>query len=215
MTAAPSINHVFLDLDGTLTDPKQGITLSVTYALQQMGLEAPDPDTLGWVIGSALVKSFAELGVRDVQAALEHYRRRFSDVGIYENRPYAGVEEMLGTLQAEGRRLCLVTAKPHVYVRRITEHFGLAPYLVHEFGPELDGTRNDKADLLAHALETTGADPERAVMVGDRMYDFAAAQANGVRSIAVTWGYGDESEWALADYRCDAMQDLPALIGNL
>ena len=188
--------HVFLDLDGTLTDPKPGITRSVIHALECMGLDAPVPDELDWVIGPALVDSFARLGVKDVQAALGHYRMRYADVGLFENTPYDGVEAALTALQGAGKTLCVATAKPHVYARRITKHFGLARFMAHEFGPELDGTRNDKGELLAHALELTGVDPRTAVMVGDRHHDIDAARAVGMQAVAVRWGYGTPGEWA-------------------
>ncbi|MEZ5714798.1 MAG: HAD hydrolase-like protein [Paracoccaceae bacterium] len=207
--------HVFLDLDGTLTDPKEGITRSVVHALEAMGLAAPEADALDWVIGPALVDSFARLGVEDVQTALAHYRARFGEVGLFENRPYDGIAEVLAALRQAGHVLCLATAKPHVFARRITERFGLAPYLAHEFGPELDGTRNDKGALLAHALEVTGADPARAVMVGDRHHDSRAARAVGMKAVAVTWGYGNAAEWAEADRLCHDPRDLPAAIAAL
>ncbi len=207
--------HVFLDLDGTLTDPKEGITRSVIFALERMGLKAPEADALDWVIGPALVESFARLGVGDVQAALGHYRARYGDVGLYENAPYEGIGAVLAGLRAAGHVLCLATAKPHVYARRITGRFGLDTHLAHQFGPELDGTRNDKGVLLAHALEVTGADPRRAVMVGDRHHDIDAARAVGMKALAVSWGYGNAEEWARADAICHSPRDLAGAVAAL
>ena len=209
------MGHVFLDLDGTLTDPKPGITLSVIHALTEMGVAAPDPDDLEWVIGPALVDSFARLGVEDVQAALGHYRARYTDVGLFENTPYVGVVDMLKGLQGAGYALHVATAKPHAYARRITAHFGLADFMTHEFGPELDGTRNNKGELLAHALEVTGADPAQSVMVGDRHHDYDAARFVGMKAVAVTWGYGNDREWQAADAICHDIGDLPAVIAGL
>ncbi|WP_212522722.1 HAD hydrolase-like protein [Actibacterium sp. MT2.3-13A] len=190
---------VFLDLDGTLTDPKPGITRSVVHALESLGLGAPDPDSLNWVIGPPLVESFEKLGAPDPQAALAAYRARYTDVGLYENRVFDGIPEVLAGLRAAGHVLHLATAKPHVYARRITAHFGLARHLTLEFGPELDGTRNDKADLLTHALEITGARAEASVMIGDRHHDIDAARAVGMKAIGVLWGYGPRAELAGAD----------------
>lgn len=206
---------VFLDLDGTLTDPKPGITRSAVYALEKLGVPSPPADELTWMIGPALVWSFEKLGVPDPEAALAAYRERYTSVGLFENRVYDGIPQVLRDLRAAGHQLCLATAKPHAYARRITAHFGLADFMSHEFGPELDGTRNDKAELLAHALQVTGARPETSVMIGDRHHDLDAASANGMASIAVTWGYGGAEELSGATRTCHAVADLPKAVAAL
>lgn len=205
---------VFLDLDGTLTDPKEGITKSVIYALEKLGHEAPAPDELTWVIGPALVDSFSELGVDDPNHAVALYRERFSTIGLFENTPYPGVEDVLKRLAAR-YRLCLATAKPLVFAKRITAKFGLDRHLFAQFGPELDGTRNDKGELLAHALGVLGERAENCVMVGDRHHDIDAAKSVAMASVAVTWGYGSADEHAQADATCNTLAQLPNLIETL
>jgi len=209
------LSTVFLDLDGTLTDPKIGITKSFIYALEKLDLPAPHMDELEWVIGPALQDSFAQLQVPDLQVAIDLYRERYTSVGLLENSLYSGIIPALEQLQGADYRMCLATAKPHAYARKITAHFGLAPFLEHQFGPELDGTRNNKGDLLAYALELTGIDPAQSVMVGDRHHDFDAARAVGMKAIAVTWGYGSAKEWATADVVCEMPQDLPVVIKEI
>ncbi|MCK4711307.1 MAG: HAD hydrolase-like protein, partial [Marinosulfonomonas sp.] len=184
------MSTVFLDLDGTLTDPKPGVTKSFIYALEKLGHVAPTMDDLEWVIGPALVESFTQLKVDDPQMAIDLYRERYTTVGLFENRVYDGIPDLLAGLKDTGYTMCLATAKPHAYARKITAHFGLAGYLTHEFGPELDGTRNNKGDLLAHALSVTGYAAETSIMVGDRHHDIDAARAVGMKAIGVTWGYG-------------------------
>lgn len=206
---------VFLDLDGTLTDPKPGITRSIVHALEALGLDAPDPDSLAWAIGPALVDTFAQLGVADPQAALGHYRARYAQVGLFENRVYEGIPEALTDLRDAGHRLFIATAKPHAYARRITAHFGLAPFFEAEFGPELDGTRNDKGALLAHARAVLRLGDVPALMVGDRKHDHRAARATGMAALAVRWGYGDDSEHALADEVCDTPFGLAEAVRTL
>ena len=206
---------VFLDLDGTLVDPKPGITDSVRYALRQLGQPVPAADDLHWVIGPPLLESFASLGVPDHQAALDLYRARYSAGGMYDAEVYAGIPEVLQWLKARGDRLVLMTAKPHVYARKITARLGLAAWLDAEYGPELDGTRNDKAELLAHAMAEVGVTSKQAVMVGDRSHDIAAARANGIGSVAVTWGYGTKEEWRRTDAVCARPADLVELITRL
>ena len=203
---------VFLDLDGTLTDPKPGITRSIVHALEALGMEAPDPDSLTWAIGPALVDSFARLGVTDPEAALKHYRARYTDIGLFENRVYDGIPEALAELRDDGYRMFIATAKPHAYARRITAHFGLAEFFEAEFGPELDGTRNDKGALLNHARDVLGLGAVPALMVGDRQHDHRAARACGMAALAVRWGYGDDSEHALADGICDTPSNLAGAV---
>ncbi len=206
---------VFVDLDGTLTDPKPGITRSIVHALEVLGLDAPDPDSLTWAIGPTLVDTFAQLGVADPEAALGHYRARYTDVGLFENRVYDGIPQALTDLRDAGHRLFIATAKPHAYARRITAHFDLAQYFEAEFGPELDGTRNDKGALLAHARAELGLGDVPALMVGDRMHDHRAARANDMGALAVRWGYGDHSEHVLADGVCDTPFELAEAVRTL
>ncbi len=195
------MNTVFLDLDGTLTDAGPGIVASVIHALEALGVAPPAPESLGWVVGPALVDSFARLGVPDTTAALRLYRERYTTVGLFENSVYPGIPDALTALGAR-YRLCLATAKPHAYATRITAHFGLARHMAHEFGPELDGTRNDKGELLAYALDRLGLEAANCVMVGDRHHDIDAAKAVGMASVAVSWGYGLPGEHAGADGIC-------------
>lgn len=205
---------VFLDLDGTLTDPKPGITKSFIYALDKLGLPTPAPNDLEWVIGPALIDSFIQLKVPDPQAAIALYRERYTDVGLFENRVYDGIPEVLAGLQDAGYVMNLATAKPHAYARKITAHFGLSQYLTHEFGPELDGTRNNKGELLAYALNKIGQTADDSVMIGDRHHDIDAARAVGMKSIAVTWGYGSGEELGQADAICDTPAELQAMIAR-
>lgn len=187
---------VFLDLDGTLTDPKTGITRSIRHALTALGREAPDEDALTWCIGPQLIHSFETLlGDADLATrALALYRQRFGTVGLFENRVYDDVPEMLRRLRSAGCRLHLATSKPHVYASRIVAHFGLDAWVETVFGAELDGTRGEKTPLLAHALAVTGADPARAVMLGDRMHDVVGARANRLPCVGALWGFGGADE---------------------
>ena len=122
---------------------------------------------------------------------------------------------MLDRLKNDGHRLYLATAKPIVAARKITAHFGLAPSMIAEFGPELDGTRNFKGDLLEHALKVTGETASDAVMVGDRHHDIHAAAHVGMPSIAVQWGYGSADEWADADHVIETPPNLHDILAAL
>ena len=192
----PTEPTLFFDLDGTLTDPKPGITGSIQYALEKLDRPVPSRDELTWCIGPPLRASFAALlgGEELADRAVVLYRERFSDVGLFENSLYPDIPAVLATLAQSPRRMFVATSKPHVFASRIIEHFGLAGYFEHVFGSELDGTRVHKADLLAYALAETGVDPSQALMIGDRSHDVAGAKANGVEAIGVTYGYGSPEE---------------------
>ena len=187
---------LFFDLDGTLTDPKPGITGSIQYALRKLDRPVPSQDELAWCIGPPLRASFVTLlgGEEHADRAVELYRERFSDVGLFENSVYPEIEGVLAKLGQSGFRMFVATSKPHVFARRIIDHFGLNSYFEHVFGSELDGTRVHKADLLAYALEQTGADPSRSLMIGDHSHDVLGAKANGIEAIGVTYGYGSREE---------------------
>jgi len=196
---------VLLDLDGTLTDPKDGITRSIRYALERLARPSPDDADLLFAIGPPLRASFARLmkteDAEAIEVAMTLYRERFATVGLFENRVYDGIPEMLAALKHNGCKLLLATAKPHVYALQILEHFKLLTHFDGIYGSELDGTRQHKADLLDHLLTCEKLDPayRLTVMVGDRHHDIDAAHANGCGAMAVSWGYGSEAELAHAD----------------
>ncbi|VIO77921.1 5'-nucleotidase [Bradyrhizobium ivorense] len=192
----PTDGAIFFDLDGTLTDPKPGITGSIQYALEKLGRKVPTQDELTWCIGPPLRASFAMLlgGEEYADRAIELYRERFGTVGLFENSVYPDIAEVLAALRATPRRMFVATSKPHVFATRIIAHFGLSEHFDHVFGSELDGTRVNKVELLAYALEQTGADPASAVMIGDRSHDVIGAKRNGIRAVGVTYGYGSAEE---------------------
>lgn len=206
---------VFLDLDGTLTDPAEGITSALNYALENMGYPRRDPAELCRLIGPPLEQAFIHLGVEDTERAILLYREEYMDTGLFQNVPYPGILDALREMKERGRSLVLMTAKPHLYARRITAHFGIAPFMHAEYGPEMDGTRKNKWDLLAHALKEMQVDPAQSVMVGDRSHDFLAAARNGMPSIGVRWGYGSDAELSQANVCCDRVSDLPGKVLQL
>jgi len=191
---------LFFDLDGTLTDPKDGIVRCIGHALAALGETVPADDDLLWCIGPPLQTSFAQMlgGQERVEQAVQLYRERFSTIGMFENAVYDGVPALLETLKSHGHRLYLATSKPHVYADKILDHFELSGFFERSFGAELDGTRADKTDLLAYAIAQTGALPDTAWMVGDRKHDMIGARANRVKGIGVLYGYGSRDELELA-----------------
>jgi phosphoglycolate phosphatase len=191
------MDAIYFDLDGTLTDPKPGITRSIQYALQRLDHPTmPTEDELTWCIGPPLRASFVRLLGAETSAdlAVSYYRERFSDIGLYENGVYDGIGEVLTSLCASGHRLFVATSKPHVFAERIIDHFGLRDHFERVFGSELDGTRVDKSHLLEYALKQASVDPSKTLMIGDRSHDMVGAVNNGMKGIGVLYGYGSQDE---------------------
>jgi phosphoglycolate phosphatase len=190
--------NLLFDLDGTLTDPFQGITKSISFALNMLGRKSPPRENLRWCIGPPLKKSFAKLLASDDDAlaekALSCYRERFGVVGLFENEIYDGILDALEALQDNGHTLYVATSKPAVYAERIIDHFGLYRYFRRIYGSELDGTRNDKTILISHILQRESIAASETLMIGDREHDILGAKENGVYGLGVLWGYGTKDE---------------------
>lgn len=210
---------VLFDLDGTLTDPKVGITLSVQYALEKMGILEEDPDTLTTFIGPPLLSSFKELyHMNDEEAiqAIGYYRERFSTTGLYENKVYLGIKELLANLKNQGKKLIVATSKPTEFSTQILEHFNLKQFFTSIVGSNLDGSRTEKGDVIEFALAGENIpDLSKVVMIGDRKYDVIGAKKNNIDVIAVTYGYGSYQELVDVDpsYIVSSVDELAALLG--
>ena len=216
MNAVIPARTLLFDLDGTLTDNYAGIAASIRHALARLAAPEPTDAELRACVGPPLRGSFARLlATRDdavVEQAVAHYRERFSDVGWKENVPYPGVAEALAALADDGTPMFLCTAKPETFARRIVEHFGFAPHFRGIYGADFAGRFDDKATLMAHLLAQEGVAAAQASMIGDRGHDIRAARANGVRAVAVHWGYGSDEELADADAHVAVPGDLPGTL---
>ena len=212
--------HIFFDLDGTLTDPAQGITNSFIHALKYFGRELPSYEELCKLIGPPLPYSFETiLGFpkEKVMEAVAKYREYFATKGLFENSVYPGIPELLQTLKEKGKHLVVATSKPEEYSIKIIEHFGLSNYFDFVCGSLMDESRSKKAEVIAYALERCGLgedDQSRVLMVGDRLHDIEGAQQNGLKSCGVLFGYGsrEELEEAGADYIVKDVMDLYKVI---
>lgn len=216
--------YILFDLDGTLTDPKIGITSSVQYALRAFGIEEPDLDQLEPFIGPPLVDSFMEFyGFTREQAflAVEKYRERFDHQGIYENEMYLGIDVMLSKLKESKKQLAIASSKPTPLVIRVLEHFHIKDYFDYIVGNELDGRRGKKEEVVEEALRLmvpSALDAtkrkECVAMVGDRKFDIEGAKAHGLTSVGVSFGYAPAGELAAAgaDYIVDTVSQLEAIL---
>jgi len=187
---------VLFDLDGTLTDPGEGIIKSLKVALGSAAIPIPSNERLSACIGPPLHDSLRELGARPNQVAdlIEIYRARYRDVGMFENAVYPGVPELLEHLASSGCRLFIATSKPTSIAEPILEHFKLRHFFEGVYGANLDGSLGDKVELLSHIHSETGLVTPESAFVGDRRYDMSAAREHGMRAIGVLWGYGTRGE---------------------
>ena len=216
--------YILFDLDGTLTDPKLGITSSVQYALRALGIEEPSLDRLEPFIGPPLADSFREfygLEGERLATAIDKYRERFATQGIFENEIYPGIPQMLADLKAKDKLLAIASSKPTLFVEQILEHFEIGKYFDHVVGSNMDGTRGTKEEVVEETLrqmltvELTPAQKRDAVaMVGDRKFDIEGARAHGITSVGVLFGYAPEGELeeAGADYIVNSVRSLQVLL---
>ena len=190
--------NLFFDLDGTITHSAEGIINSVSYAVEKMGFPVPPRSELFHYIGPPLIRSFTQdfnLNHEDGERAVAYYREYYLQKGIFECYVFDGMAELLKGLSEEGYRLVLATCKPTMMAQRILEHFDLRKYFAMVSGPELDGTRNEKHEVIAYAMEAFGIeDPQEVLMIGDRRDDVQGARRMGIDCIGVTWGFGSREE---------------------
>ena len=206
--------YILFDLDGTLTDPKEGITRCVQYSLRSFGIEE-DTENLTPFIGPPLAQMFESSYGIDGAAATAKYRERYATVGIFENRVYDGIAQMLVKLKAAEKMLALATSKPEVFARRILEKYELSQYFDVTVGSELDGRRTDKAEVIAEALRQLGnPDKDDAIMVGDRRHDVIGAKKCGIKCIGVRFGFAEQGELekAGADYIAGSVSELSDML---
>lgn len=195
-----SFQYIFFDLDGTITESGPGIIASVRYSLEKMGYPSDDTETLKKFIGPPLKDSYMRFyGMTREQAeeAICCYREYYADKGIFENALYEGITDSLRRLKDAGKKLVIATSKPEKYAKMIAEHFGFAVYFDEICGATMDEKLVEKADIIAYAMDKLDLKPEnqqKILMVGDRKHDILGAKANGLKSMGVLFGYGDQAE---------------------
>lgn len=210
---------ILFDLDGTLTDPREGITKSVQHALKAYGIEEPDLDKLCPFIGPPLADSFQEFygfNEKEARAAIPVFHEYFIDRGIFENRVFPGIEALLSELKEAGCTLAVATSKPELFAGQILDHFKLREFFALVGGADMEETRVKKGDVILYTLkqlEKLMGEPicrSRVLMVGDRMHDVIGAKEAGIACMGVLYGYGDREELtkAGADELAESVPDL-------
>ena len=214
------IRNVLFDLDGTLTDPAEGIVRCIQHSLTRLAICCPPHEELTRFIGPPLREVFVSVCNSSDQELIERavaiFRERFSTIGLFENTPYPEVPPMLSRLQSD-YRLFVATSKPQVYAEKILNHFLLSDHFVEIHGNDLEGRLDDKAELVKELLDRRNLDPNETIMVGDRMHDIVAATKNEMMSLGVTYGYGSQEELVDAGvhYLCGSPLEVAAQIERL
>ncbi|MGQ0827417.1 MAG: HAD family hydrolase [Bacteroidota bacterium] len=210
------IDNILFDLDGTLTDPKEGIINSIVYALKKLNIQENNITELESFIGPPLRNSFAiryNLSDTSSDKAINFYREYFSTKGLFENKLYFGVTELLELLSAQKYKLFIASSKPTVYVEKILTHFKLANYFTGIVGSNLDNTRTDKTEVISYVVTTHGLQTKNSIMIGDRKHDIIGAKNNSIKTIGVTYGYGSLEEIKLhqPDFIIDNCSELKSI----
>ena len=213
----PSPTHILLDLDGTLIDSKPGIVASFHTMLRALGHE-PDPAIdLSFVIGPPLDDVVGEVlghyGDTRIAEGMAAYRQSYGETGMFDCTAYDGIPQMLERLSSAGMQLYLATSKRSVFAKAILNRLDLAARFRGIYGSEPDGSIDHKPELVAHILSRERIAPADAVMIGDRRFDIAGAQANHVSTIGVLWGYGSREE--LAQAGADRLVSSPTELENV
>lgn len=191
-------NIILFDLDGTLTDSMEGVIRSAQYMQEKMGMRVWSFEELRFMVGPPLIESFTkEFGMpfAEAEKGIEVFRERYSTIGLFENKVFPGIVELLENLKAKGKRMAVATSKKEDLAVRILEHFEIAKYFEVIGGDMREAGRDNKAKVIDYVLETMQATKDDVIMVGDRKFDINGAHAIGIPCIAVEWGYGDRAEF--------------------
>lgn len=216
----PKFKFVLFDLDGTLTDPKIGITTCMKYSLEKVGIPVGSPEFLTRFIGAPLTDLYIKhygLSEEKSREAIEYYRERYSTVGIFQNEVTPGITALLSSLTSSGVKLGVATSKPGVFAERILDRYGLGGYIDAMAGSELDGRRTAKSEVITEVMRLLKAeDKSQIIMIGDRVHDIRGAREVGITCCAVRWGYSQKGELdaATPDYIADSVDDLRKLLLN-
>lgn len=190
-------NYVIFDLDGTLSDSKEGITKSVQYALEKVGIIEDNLEDLEHFVGPPMVEQYMkvyEMSKDKAFETLDYYRERYTPIGIYETKAYKGVSEILETLKSKGVKIGMATSKPEGMAIEVAKYLKIVDYFDIICGSDLKGPRQSKADVLNKLFENSDFVKEESVLVGDTHYDIEGANEVGIDSIGIGWGMGTDEE---------------------
>lgn len=207
--------HILFDLDGTITDPKEGIVNSVLYSLEKLSIPfTEDKDSLTSFIGAPLVKEYMTrfgLNEDDANKALFYYREYYKDKGIFECKLFDGTKTLFEHLKNNGKKMYLATSKATPFAIDLLNHFEIASYFEFIGGSILDGSRTTKDEVIKYVMEENAlTELDDIVMIGDKSFDSIGAHANNIECVGILYGYGtiEEHKENNADYIVESITDL-------
>lgn len=215
------IKHIFFDLDGTLTDPFEGVTSSFLYALSKFGITVENKNELRRVIGPPLSDSFQNFYGLDPEQTLEankYYREYFTKFGLLQNEIFPGIPELLSNLKNKGYKLYVATSKPIEFAVQVLDSFNITGCFEFVSANNFADERHTKAQVIQYIFDTyPNINKEECIMVGDRKYDVEGAKLFDIKSIGVLFGYAENGEFeaAGADYIVESVEDIEKLIDSL
>lgn len=210
MMELKKIKYILFDLDGTITDPYEGITKSVQYSLEKYDIKVDDRRQLIPFIGPPLKYAYMTyygMSEEDAERAVAYYREFYPIHGIFDCTLYDGITELLKNLSSK-YKLILATSKPQPFAEKILEKFGITGYFYKVIGATFDEKVSEKSDVIKKVLTDFCIEPSEALMIGDRHYDTEGAAKNGVPSVGVTYGYGKREEFVSASIVVDSVEEL-------
>lgn len=190
--------HIIFDLDGTLSDSRKGIINAAIYAYTQMGIKNLPVKEFNEQIGIPLQQYLAianQFNKEQIELAVTHFRKYYAEKGAFENIVYPGIPELLQTLNKQGKKLYISTAKYEKYARVVADYFKFTPLLVDLAGADAGGYHATKTELTAKIIQNNNiTELDKTVVIGDKHMDIEAGHNNGIDSIGVTYGFGTREE---------------------
>ncbi len=207
---------LLFDLDGTITDSSEGIINSIIYALEKMDVTITDKEILKKFVGPPLMDSYKKYFAftqKEAELGLKLFREYFSEKGIFENRLFEGMEQLLHALYKNGYELVLATSKPDVYAKQILEYFDIKKYFSCISACPMDEANTTKLDVIKSALEMTSVkNKEEILMIGDTSFDIIGAKICGIDSIGVLYGTDTAEELKNATYLAKDIEELRKIL---
>ncbi len=202
--------YILFDLDGTIVDSGEGIKKSIKYSLKDIGIIEDREDVLNDFIGPPLTDSYMKhynLSIYEANAVIQTYREYYKDIGVFENVLYHGIEEVISSFKNKEYQIILATSKPEIFAKKVLDQHNLTKYFDFIAGATLDFSRATKIEVIQHILKNNKIDIKSAYMIGDTKFDILGGKEFGMKTIGVSYGYGNKKE--LEELGADNVVDTP------
>lgn len=204
------MKSLFFDLDGTILDSSRGIHLAFVQTFERLNLSVPDPKTIRTFMGPPLEVTFKqEVGADKLKTAIQYYREYYKEKGQFQAQVYPGIFDLLKELHTHpDYRLYITTSKHESIALQMCHHFSLTDYFDGIYGST--DTEFHKDQVLRRAISEQNSDKKRSILIGDTKFDIIGGQSVGIKTLAITWGYGAKETLLAAqpDYLTDTPQQV-------